>query len=140
MAMPAILPQSAPPAHPTLRPLADLLTQTHTADPAYGLPFARALDRAVRYVEAGIQYEPYNATHYRIQSRSRAWLWHYVTLHQCPCDSQTAWCWHRALLYLLTAQHALACLDQCPRPTLAYVLPHDAKDMATILRECDEMY
>lgn len=140
MAVPAIVPQSARPTYPALRPLADLLTQSYAANPDYGLPFARALDRACTYVAEGIQYEPYNATHYRVQSHSRAWLWHYVTLHTCSCDTHAPWCWHRGLLHLLTAHTALLTLDHCPRPILAHVLPCQPKDMATILRECDELY
>lgn len=139
MAVPLIVAQSAPPADSALHPIAAALKQTHAADPAYGLPFARAVDRALAHVASGIHYEPYNATHYRVQSHSRCWLWHYVTLHQCSCDTRAPWCWHRALLHLLTAQAALQSLDHCPRPTLAHVPPRQPKDMATILRECDEL-
>lgn len=140
MAVPAIVSQSPPPAHPSFQPLADLLTHTYAANPDYGIPFARALDRAVRYVDEGIQYEPYNATHYRVQSHSRTWLWHYATLHQCSCNTRALWCWHRALLHLLTAHTALLTLERCPRPTLAYVLPRKPHDMTAILQECDEMF
>lgn len=142
MAVATILPQP----QPVLRLLANALTQTHTANSLYGSPFARALNRAVAHVESGIAYEPYNAMYYRIQSASRSWLWHYVTLDHCSCEgampeiSKHPWCWHRALVHLLTAQAALSTLDRCPRPTLAYVPPRQPNDMATILRECDEMF
>lgn len=140
MAMSTILPQSAPPAYSALSAVAYALQQNHVADSAYGLPFTRALDRAVQYVGKGIHYESCNATHYRIQSHSRPWLWYYVTLDHCQCEHQTPWCWRRALLHLLTAAQSLTCLDRCPRPTLAYVPARHPKDMATILREADELY
>lgn len=136
MAVAAILPQP----QPVLRLLADALAHTHAHAPLYGDSFARALHRAVAHVEAGTAYEPYNALYYRVQSFSRAWLWHYVTLDHCSCDRHTRWCWHRALVHLLTAQNALLTLDRCPRPTLAYVPPRHSYDLATIVRECDELY
>ena len=115
MAVAAIVPQP----QPLLRLLADALTLLHANTPA----FARALRRAVAHAEAGIAYEPYTLTHYRVQSMSRPWLWHYVTLHACSCGTPAPWCWHRALLHLLTAQAALTALARCPRPTLAHVPP-----------------
>jgi hypothetical protein len=140
MAVHAIVPQSAPPSDSVLQPLAELLKQFHAANPDYGVPFCRALDRAVKYVSSGIAYEPYNATHYRIQSHSRPWLWHHVTLYACPCETHAPWCWHRALLHLLTAQAALTALDCCPRPSLMHVPPRQSYDMDAILRECDELF
>ena len=131
MAVSVILPQP----QPLLRLLADALTQIHADTPT----FARALRRAVAHVESGIAYEPYNLTHYRIQSVSRPWMWHYVTLHSCSCRTRSPWCWHRALLHLLTAQAALTALDRCPRPTLAQVPPRPCDDKAAIIRACDEL-
>lgn len=143
MAVRAIVPQTAPPSDADslsiLRPLAELLKQLHADSPSYGLPFCRALDRALDRVEAGSAYEPYTATYYRIQSHSRPWLWHYVTLAACPCETKAPWCWHRALLHLLTAQHALTTLESCPRPLLASA-PRQPRDMDAILRECDELF
>lgn len=72
MAVAAILPQP----QPILRSLADALAHTHAQALLYGDSFARALHRAVAHVEAGTAYEPYNALYYRVQSFSRAWLWH----------------------------------------------------------------
>jgi hypothetical protein len=141
MAVHAIVPQTAPPTDSLsiLRPLAELVQQLNADRPDYGLPFCRALDRAITYVEAGISYEPFTATHYRIQSHSRPAMWHYVTLHACPCETSAPWCWHRALLHLLTAQAALISLESCPRPLLASA-PRQAYDMNAIIRECDELY
>jgi hypothetical protein len=140
MAVPAIVPQTAPPADTLsiLRPLAELLKQLHADSPTYGLPFCRALDRALDRVEAGISYEPYTATYYRIQSHSRPYLWHYVTLYTCPCETKAPWCWHRALLHLLTAQAALTSLESCPRPLLASA-PRPTTDLDELTRLCDEL-
>lgn len=140
MAVAPILPQSASPADPALDAVAVALKQTLSADPHYGLSFCRAVDRALEYVQHGIAYEPANATHYRVQSHSRAWLSHYVTLHQCSCGTCAPWCWHLALIHLLTAHVALRQLDRCPRPTLAYAPRRKPNDMATILREANELY
>lgn len=141
MAVMPILPQTTPPADSLaiLRALAELLKQLHADHPDYGPSFCRALDRALERVEAGSAYEPYTATHYRIQSHSRPWLWHYVTLHACPCKTKAPWCWHRALLHLLTAQTALTTLESCPRPLLASA-PRTVYDLDAITRECDEMF
>ncbi len=139
MAVPAIVPQSAPPAESPLAAVATALKQTLLADPAYGLPFARALDRALAHVTGGTAYEPYTTGYYRIQSGSRTYLWHYVSLHRCSCEATTPWCWHRALLHLLTAAAALRALDRCPRPTAAHVPTRPRRDLATILREADEL-
>jgi hypothetical protein len=142
MTVHAIVPQTAPPSDSdslsVLRPLAELLKQVHAERPASGLPFCRALDRALDRVEAGSAYEPYTATYYRIQSHSRPYLWHYVTLHTCPCETKAPWCWHRALLHLLTAQHALTALESCPRPLLASA-PRTSRDLDEITRLCDEL-
>lgn len=135
MAVAAIVAQSASLADPSLDVVASALKQTLSADPHYGLPFCRAVDRALEYVHNGIAYESYTATHYRVQSYSGAWLSHYVTLHQCSCETAAPWCW---LIHLLTAYAALRQLDRCPRPILAYA-PPQGKDMATILREADEI-
>jgi len=129
---------------PVVRLLAAALKQECTSNSHYGVPFCRALDWALVHLENGIAYEPYTATHYRVQSGSRAWCWHHVTLTRCSCEDTTTetdsppWCWHRALLHLLTAQTALTMLDRCPRPTLARVSPRRGWDIAAILRECDE--
>jgi len=142
MAVRAILPQPASPApsDPVLSALASALTHTHAADPLYGIPFSRALGRAVEHAENGVAYEPYNATHYRVQSGSRAWLWYYTTLDQCSCEARGPWCWHRALLHLLTARAALQTLDRCPRPAFVQLAPSKTRDYAAVLREADELY
>lgn len=143
MAVRAILPQTAPPSDSDplaiLRTLAELLKQLHADHPDYGLPFCRALDRAVECVEVGSAYEPFTAAYYRVQSHSRPWLWHYVTLATCPCETNAPWCWHRALLHLLTAQSALSSLESCPRPLLVSA-PRQTYDMNDILRAYDEPY
>lgn len=131
MAVHAILPQRVQPT--ALRPLAALFTSIHAADPG----FARALQRALEYVEAGAAYEPYNSTHYRIESATRLGVWHYATLDQCSCEARAAWCWHRALLHLLTAHAALLDLQRCPRPQFAHIPP---RDYAAVLRDCDELF
>jgi hypothetical protein len=138
MAVAAIVAHPAQPLDPALQAVADALKQTHAADPAHGLPFIRALDRALAHLSSGIEYEPYNATHYRVQSFSRRWLWHYLTLDHCPCETDS-WCWHRGLLHLLTAHAALLRLDRCPRPTAAHTLPRQQFDMDAIVRACDEL-
>lgn len=131
MAVHAILPQRVDPA--ALRSLAAALHALTPDDP----DFARALDRALAYVEVGAAYEPYNSTHYRIESATRLGVWHYVTLDQCSCATPAAWCWHRALLHLLTAHAALFDLHRCPRPLLAHIPP---RDDAAVLRDCDECF
>lgn len=130
MAVPAILPQTASPA---LRLLADVLAATSPDD----LAFAHALKYVLQRIDSGIAYEPYNSTHYRIESHSQPQLWHYVTLDQCSCQSPSSWCWHRALLHLLTAHAALHDLHHCPRPTLIHIPP---RDYIAVLRDYDECF
>lgn len=143
MAVAAILAQPSPPAGPedaaTFAAVAAALKQLHVREPLYGRPFCRALDRALLQHAAGRLYEPYNATHYRIQSASRPGQWHAATLQQCGCAQRGPWCWHRALLHLLTATAALQHLDRCPRPSLTQVAPCAGFDIDAVLRACDEL-
>lgn len=138
MAVSVILPQPVPSA--ALRHLADALAQTHCHAQAYGQPFGHALRRAVAHVEAGIAFEPYNATHYRVQSITHPWEWLYITLDSCSCHGSqpSMWCWPHALLHLLTAHAALLHLTSCPRPTLDYIPLRQPFDLTTIVRECME--
>lgn len=142
MALRSILPQPSATQplslEPALTPLAAVLTLALANDPAYGQPFADALAEALGYLAAGVAYEPYNAVYYRIQSASQPGMWHYLTLHACPCVTAGAWCWHRALLYLLTAQAALLQLERCPRPTAEHggSAPHA---LDAIVRGADEL-
>src|SRR5687768_2612838 len=93
--------------------LAEVLKLTHFGFPQYGLPFCSALDLAQELLNAGIAYEPYGATHYRMRSVGRGESWHCVTLTDCSCEDatkvhgETFWCWHRAFLHLLTAHKAI---------------------------------
>lgn len=125
MALPAIVAQPAIPApsNPGLSALAAALTHAHAADPAYGIPFSRALGRAVEHAERGIAYEPSPTTPYRVQSGTRAWRWYDVTPEQCSCGARGPWCWHRAFIHLLIAgevrRHRLHHADQTQGTAIA---------------------
>lgn len=70
--------------------------------PTYGLPFAIALDQAVRHVERGAVYERLSPVHFRIRALPLA-IPYRVSLGACACPTPSPWCWHRGLVHFLIA-------------------------------------
>lgn len=71
--------------------------------PTYGLPFAAALDAALRHVECGAVIERVSFTAYYVRALPHAAPYR-VTLGGCSCRYTSPWCWHRGLVHLGIAQ------------------------------------
>ena len=93
---------TCPPSAPDLPALAAHLKQTCIGWPAYGLPFCYALDRALAHVERGAVLRRISPTAYHVQALPHAMPYR-VTLGRCPCKAPGPWCYHRALVHLITA-------------------------------------